>query len=136
MVLDTSALIAMLLAEPERDAYVALLAEAEDPMISAATLVDASIVMLAKTAEAGIRDLDELLRTGGVRCVAVDDEQARLARDAFARFGKGRSAAGLNYGDCFSYALARSTNQPLLFKGEDFSKTDVTPAINEPTSPH
>jgi ribonuclease VapC len=131
VVLDTSALLAMLLAEPERDAYVALLAEAEDPLISAATLVEASIVMLAKTAEAGVLDLDELLVAGGVRCVAVDEEQARLARDAFARFGKGRSAAGLNFGDCFSYALARATNRPLLFKGTDFSKTDVTPAVNE-----
>ena len=131
MVLDTSALLAMLLAEPERDTYVALLADAEDPLISAATLVEASIVMLAKTAEAGVRDLDELLVTGGVRCVAVDEEQARLARDAFARFGKGRSSAGLNFGDCFSYALARATNRPLLFKGDAFSTTDVTPAVNE-----
>jgi ribonuclease VapC len=131
VVLDTSALLAMLLAEPERDAYVALLADAEDPLISAATLLEASIVMLAKTAEAGIRDLDELLATGGVRCVAVDEDQARLARDAFARFGKGRSPAGLNFGDCFSYALAQAMGRPLLFKGNDFTKTDVTPAANE-----
>jgi len=130
VVLDTSALLAMLLAEPERDAYVALLAEAEDPLISAATLVEASVVMLAKTAQAGVRDLDELLVTGGVRCVAVDDEQAKLARDAFARFGKGRSPAGLNFGDCFAYALAQATNRPLLFKGDDFTKTDVTAAAN------
>jgi ribonuclease VapC len=132
VVLDTSALLAMLLAEPERAAYVAILADADDPQISAATLVEVSIVMLAKTAEAGIRDLDELLITGGVRCVAVDEEQARLARDAFARFGKGRSPAGLNFGDCFSYALAQATNRPLLFKGDDFNKTDVTPATNAP----
>ena len=131
MVLDTSALLAMLLGDPERDPYIALLADAEDPLISAATLVEASIVMLAKTAEAGIRDLDELLATGGVRCVAVDDQQARLARDAFARFGEGRSPAGLNFGDCFSYALAQATNRPLLFKGDHFSKTDVTPAVSE-----
>jgi ribonuclease VapC len=131
VVLDTSALLAMLLAEPERDVYVALLADAEDPLISAATLVEASIVMLAKTAEAGVLDLDELLVTGGVRCVAVDEEQARLARDAFARFGKGRSSAGLNVGDCFSYALARATNRPLLFKGNGFNRTDVTAAVNE-----
>lgn len=131
MVLDTSALLAMLLAEPERDAYVALLADAEDPLISTATLIEASIVMLAKTAEAGVRDLDELVAMGAVRCVAVDEEQARLARDAFARFGKGRSPAALNFGDCFSYALAQATNRPLLFKGDDFSKTDVTPAIGE-----
>ena len=125
----------MLLAEPERDTYVALLADAEDPLISAATLVEASIVMLAKTAEAGIQDLDELLATGGVRCIAVDEQQSRLARDAFARFGKGRSPAGLNFGDCFSYALAQATNRPLLFKGHDFSKTDVTPAVSEVHGP-
>ena len=130
MVLDTSALLAMLLAEPERDAYVALLADAEDPLISAATLVEASIVMLAKTAEAGVRDLDELLVTGSVRCVAVDDEQAKLARDAYARFGKGRSPVGLSFGDCFAYALAQATSRPLLFKGDDFTKTDVTAAAN------
>jgi ribonuclease VapC len=64
-----------------------------------------------------------------VRCVAVDSVQAYLARDAFARFGKGRAAAGLNFGDCFSYALARTTGRPLLFKGGDFSQTDVTPAV-------
>jgi ribonuclease VapC len=131
MVLDTSALLAMLLAEPERDTYVALLADADDPLISAATLLETSIVMLATTAEAGIQDLDELLATGGVRCVAVDEHQARLARDAFARFGKGRSPAGLNVGDCFSYALARAANRPLLFTGDDFGKTDVTPAVSE-----
>jgi ribonuclease VapC len=130
VVLDTSALLAMLLAEPERDAYIALLADAEDPLISAATLVEASTVMLAKTAEAGVRDLDELLVTGSVRCVAVDDKQAKLARDAFARFGKGRSPAGLNFGNCFAYALARATNRPLLFKGDDFTKTDATAAAN------
>lgn len=130
MVLDTSALLAMLLAEPERDTYVALLADADDPLISAATLAEASIVMLAKTAEAGMHDLDELLATGGVRCVAVDEQQARLARDAFTRFGKGRSPAGLNFGDCFSYALAQAANRPLLFKGDDFGKTDVTPAVS------
>ena len=121
----------MLLAEPERDTYVALLADAEDPLISAPTLVEASTVMLAKTGRAGIQDLDELLATGGVRCVAVDEEQARLARDAFARFGKGRSPAGLNFGDCFSYALAQATNRSLLFKGDDFRRTDVKPAVSE-----
>jgi ribonuclease VapC len=128
MVLDSSALLAMLLAEPERDAYIALLSSADDPLVSAATLVEASIVMHAKTGAAGVRDLDELLIAAGVRCVAVDEEQARLARDAFARYGKGRSPARLNFGDCFSYALAHVADRPLLFKGEDFAKTDVTPA--------
>ena len=129
MVLDTSALLAVLLGEPERDRFVALLAEVEDPLISAATLVEASIVMEVRTGDEGVANLDALLTAAAVRCVAVDSAQAYLARDAFARFGKGRAPAGLNLGDCFSYALAQSTGRPLLFKGDDFSQTDVTPAL-------
>ena len=129
MVLDTSALLAVLLGEPERDPFIVVLAEAEDPLISAATLVESSMVMRAKTGDGGVADLDDLLAAAAVRCVAVDSVQAYLARDAFARFGKGRAAAGLNFGDCFSYALARATGRPLLFKGGDFSQTDVTPAV-------
>jgi len=125
VVVDTSALIAVLLGEPERDRFVDLLAEADDPLISAATLVEASIVMLAKTGPDGVGDLDDLLAAAAVRCVAVDATQAQIARDAFERFGKGRSPAGLNYGDCFPYALATATNRPLLFKGEDFEHTDI-----------
>jgi ribonuclease VapC len=125
VVVDTSALIAVLLGEPERDRFVDLLAEADDPLISAATLVEASIVMLAKTGPDGVGDLDDLLAAAAVRCVAVDATQAQIARDAFERFGKGHSPAGLNYGDCFSYALATATNRPLLFKGEDFEHTDI-----------
>ena len=129
MVVDTSALVAVLLGESERDALIARLAEAEDPLISAATLVEASIVMLAKSGDAGLADLDELLAAAAVRCIAVDSVQAQLARDAFARFGKGRAPAGLNFGDCFSYALAKATARPLLFKSSDFSDTDITPAL-------
>jgi ribonuclease VapC len=125
MVLDTSALVAMLLGEPERDQFIAALAEAEDPLISAGTLLEASIVLQSKLGEAGVGDLDELLATAGVRCVAVDLAQAHVARDAFARFGKGRDTAGLNYGDCFAYALAKSRDLPLLFQGDDFSQTDI-----------
>jgi ribonuclease VapC len=128
VVLDTSALVAILLGEPERDRFIELLAGADDPLISAATLVESSIVMLAKTGDEGVNDLDELFASAAVRCVAVDSLQADLARDGFARFGKGRSAAGLNYGDCFSYALARAAGRPLLFKGHDFTLTDVLAA--------
>ena len=129
MVVDTSALVAVLLGESERDALIARLAEAEDPLISAATLVEASIVMLAKSGDAGLADLDELLAAAAVRCIAVDSVQAQLARDAFVRFGKGRAPAGLNFGGCFSYALAKATARPLLFKSSDFSDTDITPAL-------
>ena len=128
MVLDTSAIVAILLREPEHDAFATLLAGAADPLISAATLLETSIVMQAKTGAAGVAALDELLAVTSVRCVAVDREQALAARDAFVRYGKGRSAAGLNFGDCFAYALARVHGRPLLFKGSDFSQTDVASA--------
>jgi len=128
MVLDTSALVAVLYGEPERDLFIALLSDAEDPLISAATLVEASIVVEVKTGAHGVADLDELLAAAAVRCVAVDSAQAHVARDAFARFGKGRAPAGLTFGDCFAYALATVTDRPLLFKGADFARTGVTPA--------
>jgi ribonuclease VapC len=131
VVVDTSALLAILFGEPERDRCIALLAGAEDPLISAGTLVEASIVMQARHGDDGVRDLDELLATAGIRPVAVDADQARLARDAFARFGKGRAPAGLNFGDCFAYALAQATGRPLLFKGADFAQTDVLPAVGD-----
>jgi ribonuclease VapC len=128
VVLDTSALVAMLLGEAESDLLVAQLADAEDPVISAATLVESSIVMLAKTGTAGIADLDALLAAAGVRCIAVDHAQADVAREAFARFGKGRAPAALNFSDCFAYALATTMARPLLFTGGDFTQTDIAPA--------
>jgi ribonuclease VapC len=120
--------LAILGGEAECDRFVLLLAEAEDPLISAATLVEASIVMQARSGDDGVANLDALLSAAAVRCVAVDRTQAHLARDAFARFGKGRARAGLNFGDCFAYALAQTMKRPLLFKGDDFGRTDVTPA--------
>jgi ribonuclease VapC len=128
MVLDSSALLAVLLDEREGPRFIELLADAEDPLISAATLVEASIVMQAETGEPGVDDLDDLLAAAGVRFVAVDRAQAQIAREAYTRVGKGRSPAGLNFGDCFSYALAQVTGRPLLFNGDDFGLTDVTPA--------
>jgi ribonuclease VapC len=128
VVLDISALVAILLREPEHDALAALLAGAEDPLISAATLLEASIVMQAKTGDAGVDALDALLAAVSARCVAVDRTQALVARHAYAHYGKGRSSAGLNFGDCFAYALARVQGRPLLFKGDDFSATDIDSA--------
>lgn len=130
MVVDTSALLAILLGEPECDRYIALLVEAEDPVISTGTLVEAWIVMQARAGDDGVSDLDDLLAVAAVRPIAVDADQARLARECFARFGKGRAPAGLNFGDCFAYALARATNRPLLFKGADFARTDVLSATS------
>ena len=126
MVLDSSALLALLLNEPEAPAF--RLAIEADPvrLLSAANLVETAIVIETRVGEAGGRELDLLLHKAGVEVVAVDAAQADLARHAYRQFGKGRHLAGLNYGDCFSYALAQSAGEPLLFKGDDFSKTDVT----------
>jgi ribonuclease VapC len=128
MVLDTSALVAILRDEPERVEFVGLVAAADDLVISAATLLETSIVLHAKVGDEGVADLDQLLQTAAVRCVAVDAEQALAARDAWTRYGKGRSQAALNFGDCFSYALAVTTHRPLLFKGNNFPHTDVLQA--------
>ena len=125
MVVDTSALLALLLNEADAPAF--RLAMEADPvrLLSAASLVEIGIVIEARVGEAGGRELDLLLQKAAIEVVAVDAEQADLARQAFRRFGKGRHAAGLNYGDCFSYALAQSSGEPLLFKGNDFSQTDL-----------
>lgn len=125
MVLDTSALLAILLNEPDAPAFA--LAIDADPvrLLSAANLVETTIVIEARVGGAGGRELDLLLHKAAIEVVAVDAGQAELARHAYRQFGKGRHPAGLNYGDCFAYALAQSAGEPLLFKGDDFSKTDV-----------
>jgi ribonuclease VapC len=126
MVVDTSALVAILREEPEGNAFEERIALAHDPLISAATLFECSMVQ-AKFAQ-GLEDLDDLLLSAGVRVAAVDVAQAHAARDAWLRYGKGRSPAGLNFGDCFSYALAKTAGRPLLYKGDDFAQTDVVAA--------
>jgi ribonuclease VapC len=128
MIIDSSAIVAILWDEPERSAFVEAIARSGRRLISAATLVEASIVVETSRGYEGGRDLDLLMAVGGIEVVPVDLEQADIARQAFRRFGKGRSPACLNYGDCFSYALAKATGMPLLFKGNDFSQTDITPA--------
>lgn len=129
MVIDSSAIVAILRADPEAGAFVDCIAGAEDPIISAATLAEASIVMQSREGDGGVTDVDELLANAGVRIVAVDDMQAYLALEGFYRYGKGRSPAALNFGDCFSYALAKRFDRPLLFKGDDFRHTNVEPAV-------
>jgi ribonuclease VapC len=128
MVIDTSALVALLEMEPEA-ARIAQAIEA-DPvrLISAAVLVEASIVLESRRGDAAARELELALARAGFVVEAVTAEHAELARQAWRRFGKGRHPAGLNYGDCFSYALSRATGESLLFKGDDFAQTDVTPA--------
>ena len=125
MVIDSSAIIAVLLNE----ANAAQIAEAIDSgsqrLLSAASLLEASIVIESRKGEAAGRELDLLIYRAAIEVVAVDQDQVEIARIAWRRCGKGRHPAGLNYGDCFSYALARSRGLPLLFQGEDFSRTDI-----------
>jgi ribonuclease VapC len=125
MVIDTSALVAILRDEPERALFIDAVEAADSRRLSAATCVEVSIVIEATRGAEGLRDLDLFLETAGVELTVVDGEQARIARRAFSRFGKGRHRAGLNFGDCFSYALATTVGEPLLCKGDDFVHTDV-----------
>ncbi|HEX9583223.1 MAG TPA: type II toxin-antitoxin system VapC family toxin [Gammaproteobacteria bacterium] len=129
MVLDTSALLAILFDEPERRSFNEAIEAAGDRLLSVATLVETSIVLEVRYGAEGVRDLDEFLNTAGMTVVPADADQGQLARQAYRRYGKGRHAAGLNFGDCFSYALARSVNESLLYKGMHFAKTDIPPAI-------
>lgn len=130
MVIDTSALVAMLGDEPEAEAFEA--AVEADPMrlMSTASFLETAIVIETRRGEPGGRELDLWLHRAEVELVAVDAEQAELARTAYRRYGKGRHAAGLNFGDCFAYALAAVSGEPLLFKGDDFPLTDVAVAGN------
>lgn len=125
MIVDTSALIAILRREPDAGRYVERLLATPDIRVSAGTLIEARIVA---ERDGGGAELQELLQVAGVELVPVDEVQADLAFEGFRRFGRRRHAAGLNFGDLFAYALARALDEPLLFKGEDFLKTDVEAA--------
>ena len=125
MVLDTSAIVAILQAEPEAERLVAALEAASTRRISAATLVETGIVMQARYGDAGAREVDVFIEKLSVDVLAVTSAHAALARDAYRRFGKGQHRAALNYGDSFAYALAMALEEPLLFVGDDFSHTDV-----------
>jgi ribonuclease VapC len=129
MVIDTSALVAILTDEPDRRALVDAIAGASVRLISAATVLEAGIVMEARRGEHVGRELDLFLHRAKCEIVAVDAEQVDIARAAYRRYGKGRHAPGLNFGDCFSYALAKARGEPLLFKGQDFAKTDMPSAL-------
>jgi ribonuclease VapC len=129
MVLDTSAIIAILLDEPEREAFAEALETSGNRRISTVSLVEASIVIEARFGAAGIRELDLLLNEASVETVAFDQEQALLAREAYRLFGKGRHPAALNFGDCCTYALASTLGEPILYKGDDFSQTDIASVI-------
>jgi ribonuclease VapC len=125
MVIDTSVLVAVLAMEPDAAQLAAAIEADATRLISAATLVEASMVIESRHRSAGASELDLLIAKAGMVIEAVTPDQAELAREAWRRFGKGRHPAGLNFGDCFAYALARTTGEPLLFKGSDFAQTDV-----------
>ena len=129
MVIDPSAVLAILQNEPERAAFNAAIAAAEQRRLSAASLVELSIVMEARFGIEGQNDLDLFLATANIVIVPFNADQAQIARSAFSRFGKGRHPAGLNLSDCYSYALAQFCAAPLLFKGHDFGLTDVQAVI-------
>ncbi len=129
MILDTSPLVAILAKEPDSELYVDAISRAPRCRMSAGNFIELSIVIESQfDAEVG-RQCDALFRRIGIVIEPVTIEQAHLARQAFHDFGKGRHAARLNFGDCFAYALAKLTGEPLLFKGEDFRKTDITSAL-------
>jgi ribonuclease VapC len=125
MVIDSSALIAVLLGEPEAESFARLIANDPKRFISAFTALETSIVIEAKKGEAGSGEFDLLLNLTQIKIVPMDAKQFRIARLAWKNYGKGRHPAGLNIGDCCSYALAKHLGEPLLFKGDDFTKTDI-----------
>jgi ribonuclease VapC len=129
MVIDSSALASILLHESGYARFRDALAAAPYTVISAATWLEAAMVVTSRLGAQGRSNLDLLLATTGTEIIAVNAAMAEVAYDGWLRFGKGRHPAGLNFGDCFSYALAKLRAEPLLFKGDDFSKTDIVPAV-------
>lgn len=135
MVLDTSALLAILCDEPERRSFNEAIEAADERELSAAGLVETAIVLEHRFGPEGVRDLDLFITRAQIGIAPVDSDQAHAARAAYARFGKGRHAAGLNFGDCFAYALAKTRGDCLLFKGLDFARTDIRPCLESSRPP-
>jgi ribonuclease VapC len=125
MVIDTSALVAMLSDEPQAERFETAVEVDLVRLMSTASYLETAIVIETRFGEPGGRELDLWLHRAAVDLVAVDSDQADAARVAYRMYGKGRHRAGLNYGNCFSYALAKVSGQPLLFKGDDFARTDI-----------
>ena len=130
MVIDTSALLAILLSEPEALRLTEEIAAADHRVVGAPTLVEAAAVMLARTGKQGVIALDALLSRLGIEVVPMSATAAEFAREAYGRYGKGVGSPGvLNYGDVLAYGVARAEDEPLLFKGEDFPRTDIASAL-------
>jgi ribonuclease VapC len=125
MVIDTSAIVAVLADEPERHEINSRIANAGKRLISAGTYLETAIVIRTRFGADGLRNLRQFVSTAGLQIVPFDADQAVIASEAYDRYGKGRHPAGMNFGDCFAYALSRAAGEPLLFKGGDFAKTDV-----------
>jgi ribonuclease VapC len=128
MVIDTSAVVAILEDEPERARFVRLIAADEVRLLSAVSRVECTCVIEGRKRAAGRADLDLFLREAAIEVAPVTADQAEIACEVFRRFGRGRHPAGLNIGDTFAYALATATGEPLLFKGDDFARTDIARA--------
>ena len=128
MIIDTSAMVAILYRESEARAFTQLIHDADDCRMSVASYVELSIVIESQLGPEGMCQTEAFFRRAGITIEPVTIEHGELARQAFVDFGKGRHRAGLNYGDCFSYALAKATGEALLFKGDDFRQTDIDAA--------
>lgn len=129
IVVDSSALIAILRREPEADSFLQVIATAQGCLLSSVSLLETSMVLAGRTGDAASwADLDALIARAGMQVLAQDEELAQEARRAFLQYGKGRHPAGLNLGDCASYALAKARSLPLLFKGNDLPRTDLMAA--------
>jgi ribonuclease VapC len=131
MIIDASALIAILRDEPEARTFAKAIASTNIRRVSAVNYVEAAAVIDASRNPVASRRFDDLLREAQLIIETVTEAQARIAREAYRDFGKGSGhPAGLNFGDCFAYALAKATGEPILFKGDDFSRTDLSPALS------
>ena len=128
MILDTSALLAVLFDEPDADYFERVIAAATICRMSAANHLEAAMVVESRMGDEGGRQFDNFVETAEIEIAPVTPEQAQAARLAWRRYGRGNHPAGLNFGDCFAYALAELSQEPLLFKGGDFSLTDIRPA--------
>ncbi len=129
IVVDSSALIAILRREPEADSFLHIIAAADGCLLSSVSLLETSMVLAGRTGDAtSWAELDALIARAGMQMVAQDAGLVEEAREAFLRYGKGRHLVAFNFGDCASYALAKNRSLPLLFKGDDFSRTDLTAA--------
>jgi ribonuclease VapC len=128
VIIDSSALVAILCKEPEALRLASAIADSSVRWLPASCFLEASMLLLGRGGEIGVRDMDLLIARYRIEIVAFTESQARLAREAFQCYGKGRHPAKLNFGDCMAYALAKDTGEELLFKGTDFSQTDIAVA--------